>query len=90
VKQVLQRLEQYGIRARKSKCALCAWQWSIGAQGRFKGLHTLESKVTESLMINNMQLHSFLGPVQSVLTKPFDPTLNNLLKQGSKWVRTRV
>ena len=38
VKQVLQRLEQYGIRVRKIKCAfMCTARGISGTQNRFKG-----------------------------------------------------
>ena len=49
VKQVLvlQRLEQYGIRARKTKCAfMCTVMEYLGHRIDLKDLHTLESKVT--------------------------------------------
>ena len=48
VKQVLQRLKQYGIRARKTKCAfMCTAVEYLGHRIDSKGLHTLESKVRE-------------------------------------------
>ena len=95
VKQVLQRLEQYGIRARKTKCAfMCAAVEYLGHRVDSKGLHTLESKVTAVMDAPHpcdvQELHSFLGLVHyygkflqnlSTLLHP----LNQLLKQGSKW-----
>ena len=95
VKQVLQCLEQYGIRARKSKCAfMCTAVEYLGHRVDSKGLHTLESKVkavVEAPRPRDLQeLRSFLGLVHyygkflqnlSTLLHP----LNNLLKQGSKW-----
>ena len=95
VKQVLQRLEQYGIRARKTKCAfMCTAVEYLGHRIDSKGLHTLESKVTAVVDAPHprdvQELRSFLGLVHyygkflqnlSTLLHP----LNQLLKQGSKW-----
>ena len=95
VKQVLQRLEQYGIRARKSKCAfMCTAVEYLGHRVDSKGLHTLESKVKAVVEAPHprdvQELRSFLGLVHyygkflqnlSTLLHP----LNNLLKQGVKW-----
>ena len=95
VKQVLQRLEQYGIRARKTKCAfMCAAVEYLGHRVDSKGLHTLESKVTAVMDAPRprdvQELRYFLGLVHyygkflqnlSTLLHP----LNQLLKQGSKW-----
>ena len=47
VKQVLQRLEQYGIRVRKTKCVfMCTAMEYLGHRTDSMGLHTLESKIT--------------------------------------------
>ena len=66
VKQVLQRLEQYGIRARKSKCAfMCTAVEYLGHRVDSTGLHTLESKVAAVLDAPRprdvQELRSFLG-----------------------------
>ena len=96
VKQVLKRLEQYGIRARKSKCAfMCTAVEYLGHRVDSKGLHTLESKVAAVVDApcprDVQELRSFLGLVHyygkflqnlSTLLHP----LNQLLKQGSKWL----
>ena len=68
MKQVLQRLEQYGIRARKSKCAfMCTAVKYLKHRVDSKGLHTLESKVTAVVNAPHhhdvQELRSFLGLV---------------------------
>ena len=95
LRQVLQRLEQYGIRARRSKCAfMCEAVEYLGHRVDAEGLHTLDTKVTAVLEAPSPQdvqeLRSFLGlihyygkflPSLSTLLHP----LNNLLKAGNKW-----
>ena len=94
VKQVLQRLEQYGIRARKTKYAfMCTAVEYLGHRVDSNGLHTLESKVTavvDAPRPRDVELCSFLGLVhcygkflQNLSTLLH--LLNHLLKQGSKW-----
>ena len=66
MKQVLQRLEQCGIRARKSKCAfICTAIEYLGHRVVSIGLHTLESKVAAvvdaPLPRDVQELRSFLG-----------------------------
>ena len=50
LKKVLERLEQYGIRAYKSKCAfMCEAVEYLGHRVDSEGLHTLDNKVTAVL-----------------------------------------
>ena len=95
MKQVLQRLQQYGIRARKTKCVfMCTAMEYLGHRINSKGLHTLESEVYSSSGCSRpydvQELRSFLGLVHyygkllqnlSTLLHP----LNQLLRKWSKW-----
>ena len=95
VQKVLEKLEQYRIRARKSKCAfMCEAVEYLGHRIDSDGLHTLDSKVTAVLEApcpkDVQELRSFLGlihyygkfmPNLSTLLHP----LNELLKPDSKW-----
>ena len=95
LEQVLQRLEQYNIRAKKAKCAfMCDAVEYLGHHVDANGLHTLSSKVKsvqEAPQPQSVQeLRSFLGllhyygkflPNLATLLHP----LNSLLKSGSKW-----
>ena len=95
LQKVLDRLEQYGIRACKSKCAfMCEAVEYLGYRIDSDGLYTLDNKVTaasEAPCPKHVQeLHSFLGlihyygkfmPNLSTLLHP----LNELLKVESKW-----
>ena len=95
VQKVLQRLEQYGICARKSKCAFMRQAVEyLGHRIDADGLHTLDSKVAAIQQAPSprdvQELRSFLGlvhyygkflPKLSTLLHP----LNNLLKSDSKW-----
>ena len=95
LEMVLQRLEQYNIRAKKEKCAfLCDAVEYLGHRIDADGLHTLSSKVKaiqDAPQPQNVQeLRSFLGllhyygkflPNLATLLHP----LNALLKTGSKW-----
>ena len=95
VQKVLERLEQYGIQAHKSKCAfMCEAVEYLGHRIDSDGLHTLDSKVTAVLEApcpkDVQELRSFLGlihyygklmPNLSTLLHP----LNELLKADSKW-----
>ena len=96
VEKVLQRLQQYGIRAKRSKCAFhCQAVEYLGHCIDATGLHTTTSKVqaiAEAPQPRNAQeLRSFLGllhyygkflPNLSTLLHP----LNALLRADSKWV----
>ena len=96
LENVLQRLQQYNIRAKRSKCAfMCESVDYLGHCIDATGLHTLSSKVKavqNALQPKNVQeLRSFLGllhyygkflPNLATLLHP----LNALLKSGSKWV----
>ena len=96
VKQVLRRLEQYGIRARKSKCAfMCqAVEYYLGHRVDAEGLHTLDTKVAAIQNApsprNSQELCSFLGLVHYYgkflpnLSTCLQP-LNNLLKNDTEW-----
>ena len=95
LQKILNRLEQYGIRARKSKCAFkCEAVEYLGHRIDSDGLYTLDNKVTavsETPFPKDVQeLRSFLGlihyygkfmPNLSTLLHP----LNELLKAESKW-----
>ena len=95
VEQVLTRLQQYGIKARKEKCVFLAKTVEyLGHRMDSTGLHTLSSKVaaiTKATKWRNLQEpRSFLGlihyyhkflPNLATLLHP----LNDLLKAGSKW-----
>ena len=96
LEMVLQRLEQYNIRAKKAKCAfMCDAVEYLGHRIDADGLHTLSSKVKaiqDAPQPQNVQeLRSFLGllhyygkflPNLATLLHP----LNALLKTGSKWL----
>ena len=96
LENVLQRLQQYNIRAKRSKCVfMCESVDYLGHRIDATGLHTLSSKVKavqNALQPKNVQeLRSFLGllhyygkflPNLATLLHP----LNALLKSGSKWV----
>ena len=82
VQKVLQQLEQYGIRARKSKCAfLCQAVEYLGHQVDAEGLHTLDTKVDAIQQAPSpkdvQELHSFLGLVHYY--GKFIPNLSTLL-----------
>ena len=95
VQKVLQRLEQYGIHARKSKCAfMCQAVEYLRHRVDAEGLHTLDTKVAAIQQAPSpkdvQELRSFLGlvhyygkfiPNLSTLLQP----LNNLLKSDVKW-----
>ena len=96
LEMVLQRLEQYNIRAKKAKCAfMCDAVEYLGHRIDADGLHTLSSKVKaiqDAPHPQNVQeLRSLLGllhyygkflPNLATLLHP----LNALLKTGSKWL----
>ena len=96
LENVLQRLQQYNIRAKRSKCAfMCESVDYLGHRIDATGLHTLSSKVKAVQNApqpkNVQELRSFLGllhyygkflPNLATLLHP----LNALLKSGSKWV----
>ena len=96
LENVLQRLQQYNIRAKRSKCAfMCESVDYLGDHIDATGLHTLSSKVKAVQNApqpkNVQELRSFLGllhyygkflPNLATLLHP----LNALLKSGSKWV----
>ena len=95
LKRVLQRLEQYGIQARKTKCAfMCKAVEYLGYRIDSEGLHTLDSKVNAILKAphprNVQELRSFLGLIHyygkflSNLSTLLHP-LNELLKNESQW-----
>ena len=96
LENVLQRLQQYNIRAKRSKCAfMCESVDYLGHRIDATGLHTLSSKVKAVQNApqpkNVQELRSFLGllhyygkflPNLATLLH----SLNALLKSGSKWV----
>ena len=96
IEKVLQRLQKYGIRAKRAKCEfLCASVEHLGHRVDATGLHTTQSKVEAIQKApqpkNIQELRSFLGLVHyygkfianlSTLLKP----LNLLLKDGSEWL----
>ena len=95
LKKVLERLEQYGIQARKSKCAfMCEAVEYLGHRVDSEGLHTLDNKVTAVLKAPSpkdvQELRSFLGLIHyygkflSNLSTLLHP-LNDLLKADKKW-----
>ena len=98
VEKVLQRLQRYGIRAKRAKCEfLSASVEYLGHRVDATGLHTTQSKVEAIQKApqpkNTQELRSFLGLVHyygkfianlSTLLKP----LNLLLKDGSEWLWT--
>ena len=99
LEKVLQRLQQYNIRANKAKCAfMCDAVEYLGHRIDATGLHTTTSKVeaiSQAPQPKNVQeLQSFLGllhyygkflPSLSTLLQP----LNNLLRTGHKWAWTQ-
>lgn len=99
LKQVLKRLEEYGLRARRDKCEfLKASVTYCGHTIDANGLHKCQDKVQAVLKAPRpqdvSQLRSFLGFVNYYhrflpnLATVLHP-LNELLQQGRKWVWTR-
>ena len=98
LEHVLQRLQTYGIRAKRAKCAfLCDAVDYLGHCIDAAGLHTLLSKVEAVTQAPKPQdlaeLRSFLGllhyygkflPSLATVLQP----LNNLLKADAQWVWT--
>ena len=95
VHQVLQRLKEYGIRARKPKCAfMCQAVEYLGHRVDAEGLHTLDTKVAAIQKAPSprdvQELRFFLGLVHYYgkflpnLSTCLQP-LNNLLKGDTKW-----
>ncbi len=92
--QVLQRLEQNGLRMKQSKCAfLQASTEYLGHRVDAEGLHTLPSKVEAIINApeptNVQQLRSFLGLLNygkfiSNLATIIHP-LNQLLRHDARW-----
>ena len=87
LKQVLQRLEQYGIHARKFKCAfMCQAVEYLGHRVDAEGLHRLDTKVAAMQKAPNprdvQELRPFLGLVHyyGKFLSTCLQSLNNLLK----------
>ena len=95
VERVLERLQQYGIQAKKAKCSFLSRSVEyLGHRVDASGLHTTPSKVQAVQKAprpqNVQELRSFLGLVQyygkflpnlATLLHP----LNHLLKDGCEW-----
>ena len=100
VEQVLQRLQQYGIRAKRSKCTFMSESVEyLGHRVDASGLHTAASKVEAVRRApqpcNVQELRSFLGllhyygrflPNLATLLQP----LQNLLKADQQWEWTQT
>jgi hypothetical protein len=95
IKLVLERLEKYGIRAKKEKCSFMAESVSyLGHIINAEGVHPQDEKVTavkEAKVPENVQeLRQFLGMVNYYgkflpnLSTTLAP-LNNLLRQNTPW-----
>ena len=98
VEKVLQRLQKYGIRAKRAKCEfLCASVEYLGHRVNATGLYTTQSKVEAIQKApqpkNIQELRSFFSLVHyygkfianlSTLLKP----QNLLLKDGREWLWT--
>ena len=98
VERVLERLQRYGIRAKRAKCAFMSSSVEyLGHRVDATGLHTTKSKVEavqEAPQPSSVpELRSFLGlvhyygkfmPNLATLLNP----LNLLLKDGAEWVWT--
>ena len=95
LKKVLERLEEYGVQLKKSKCSfMCTSVEYLGYKIDAKGLHTTPQKVEAIQQAphpeNIQQLRSFLGlvhyygkfiPNLATVTEP----LNQLLDKGTQW-----
>ena len=95
LKKVLERLEEYGVQLKKSKCSfMCTSVEYLGYKIDAKGLHTTPQKVEAIQQAphpeNIQQLRSFLGlvhyygkfiPNLATVTEP----LNQLLHKGTQW-----
>ena len=99
LERVLQRLQEYELRVKRSKCNFCqpAVEY-LGHQVDADGLHTLPSKVAAIVQApepeNEQQLRSFLGLLNyyskfiSDLATILHP-LNQLLRKEVRWEWTR-
>ena len=93
LEEVLKRLKEYGLRAKKSKCFFFqATVEYLGHQVDADGLHTLPSKVAAIVQApepeNEQQLRSFLGLLNYYLK--FIPNLATILHPLNRLFRQDV